>query len=202
VQTPTVPVIDGTVDAIWSTAYTTAITNVSAGSISGPSDCSGTYQTLWDTNNLYVLVQVTDDIAVHDTGVPLGYEDDAVELYVDANNTKTTNYLTNDFHYGFYIEGGSNIVVELAHNATTGVVSKYLTNSLNANYVVEVKIPWSTLGQSPVAADARLGFDAQIDDNDVAGGHARSAELQWHDNGDNDYHDPSHFGTARLAPLP
>jgi hypothetical protein len=63
-----------------------------------------------------------------------------------------------------------------------------------------MKVPWSLVGQTNIAPDSLLGFDAQIDHAHKGG--TRDGELQWHDNADQDFHDPSKFGTARLAPGP
>ena len=199
VQAGTALVIDGTVDAIWNTANSAAITHVSSGTISNSADCSGTFRTLWDATNLYVLVQVTDEVGVHDSGTT-GFSDDSVEVYLDANNKKATNYQTTDFHYRVDLPGGTNlVVVEVAHNSTNGVVVGR-TAGVYGNYVVELKFPWSTLGQSSVAVGALLGLEVQIDDDDDGG--ARDGELQWHDTADKAYLNPSVFGTARLAPSP
>jgi hypothetical protein len=202
VQTQTAPAIDGTVDAIWSAAYASAVTNVSSGIITNASECSGTFQLLYDTNNLYVLFQVTDDYTDHSTDSTTRiYFNDAIEFYVDANNTKTTNYQTGDLHFTVSLVGTNAVLMWTeANNHTNGVVVAWRQTGINANYVAEIKIPWSVVGQTNVAPDALLGFDAQIDHSHQGG--TRDGELQWHDNADQDYHDPSKFGTARLAPAP
>jgi hypothetical protein len=85
-----------------------------------------------------------------------------------------------------------------ANNHTNGVIAGWKQTGVNANYVAEMKIPWSLVGQTNVSPFALLGFDAQIDHSHQGG--TRDGELQWHDSTDNAYHDPSRFGTARLAP--
>jgi len=77
-----------------------------------------------------------------------GFQDDAVEVYLDANNQKGTNYLSTDYHYGFYFEARQAIVVE-AHNATNGVVMGRRPEPMPI-IQFEAKFPWSTLGQSVI----------------------------------------------------
>ena len=52
---------------------------------------------MWDENNLYVLMDVTDpllSIAANDA-----YMQDSVEIFVDENNGKTTYYEDDDAQY-------------------------------------------------------------------------------------------------------
>jgi hypothetical protein len=199
-QTATAPAIDGTVDALWSTANVAPITNVSAGVITNATECSGSFQLLYDATNLYVLFQITDDYTDHSTdSTKYIYYNDAIEVYVDANNTKTTNYVTGDFHWTLSLVGTSAaLMLTEANNHTNGVVAGWHQTGVNANYVAEMKIPWSLVGQTNLSPFALLGFDAQIDHAHQGG--TRDGELQWHDNADQDYHNPSKFGTARLSP--
>src|SRR6185295_13820278 len=60
--------VDGNADAAWAQANAYSIDYVSTGVISGPADLTATYKTLWDNTYLYVLVDVTDDAKVNDSG--------------------------------------------------------------------------------------------------------------------------------------
>ena len=54
---------------------------------------SATWQGLWDTNNLYILVNVQDSAAL--------MNNDSVEVYVDGNNGKNTSYTDLDWQFIF-----------------------------------------------------------------------------------------------------
>jgi oligosaccharide reducing-end xylanase len=203
--TPTAPIIDGTVDTIWSSANVAAPTNVCSivnNSYTNASQCSGTFQALYDATNLYVLVQVADDATDHTTdSTTYLHLNDAVEIYVDANNTKQTSYQPNDFHFTFSLVGlDAVLMMSEANKQTNGVVAAWTQTGTNADYVLEVTFPWSLLGQSQVKPGALLGFEVQIDHAYVGG--ARDFDLMWNCTNDTAYKDPSQFGTARLAPAP
>ena len=65
--TATPPVIDGNEDAVWSAAPRYKLTNVIYSPLSSPNDLSADFRAMWDENNLYLLVDVTDDVLVNDT---------------------------------------------------------------------------------------------------------------------------------------
>lgn len=56
------PVIDGVADAVWEQQERIPMTHVILGSIRDETDLSGWYRLLWDQENLYLLVEVEDDL--------------------------------------------------------------------------------------------------------------------------------------------
>ncbi len=196
IRTSATLAIDGVAESAWNLARPMAITNV-LDVVSGGSDLSGTFKTLWDATNLYVLVNVTDDTQVNDSGTAR-YNDDGIEIYVDANNEKSTIYVSTDVQYIFAWNGAS--LAEEAYSPApsmlTGVTST--RTALTGSYVIEVRIPWSTLGQSSVTVGAFTGIDVHINDDDNGG--TRDGKLMWHDTTDTAYQSPSVFGTGQLLP--
>jgi Carbohydrate family 9 binding domain-like len=91
VPTNTAPAIDGSIDTEWNSADSRTIGNVIVGSVANAADLSGTFRTLWDATNLYVLVEVSDDAQQNDSGTST-WHDDSVEIYIDANNDKPASY--------------------------------------------------------------------------------------------------------------
>ncbi|MEO5573091.1 MAG: sugar-binding protein, partial [Gammaproteobacteria bacterium] len=79
---------------------------------------------------------------------------------------------------------------------TTGVISA--RTNVTGGYVIEVIIPWSTLGQTSITPGALVGLDVHINDDDDGG--LRDGKLMWKDSTDTAYQNPSLFGTAQLAP--
>lgn len=193
VQTGTAPSIDGNIETAWSFANRQTIANLIVGSVANDNDLSGSFRTLWDTTNLYVLVQVTDDMQRNDSGLQT-WNDDSVEIYVDANNDKSSVYASNDYQYRFTWTAASLTVEETKHGAITGVTAVRVATA--NGYVVEVKLPWSTLGQSSVAVSGLLGLDVHINDDDDGG--SRDGKKAWFNVVDTSWMDPSTFATARL----
>lgn len=189
--------IDGLVDSHWSSAISRAIGNIVVGSVADNNDLSGTFRTLWDTNNLYVLMEIKDEAQQNDSGAQT-WNDDSVEVYVDANNDKPSSYGSNDFQYRFTWTGSSLGIEETKHAATSGVSASRIVTA--NGYTVEVKLPWSTLGQGSVAVGALLGLDVHINDDDDGG--SRDGKRAWFNTLDTSWQNPSTFATARLAGVP
>ena len=166
VITNTAPTIDGLVDSNWGSANSQLINNVILGSVADGNDLSGSFRTLWNANNLYVLVEVNDEAQQNDSGLST-WHDDSVEIYIDANNDKPTSYGSNDYQYRFTWTGSLLRVEETKHNAIVGVSASRVATA--NGYTVEVMLPWSTLDQSSVTLGALLGLDVHINDDDNGG---------------------------------
>lgn len=190
--TGSVPIIDGVADALWAN-YTASSTNtLLAGAVSSTTDLSATFKTTWDATNLYVFVQVTDEAKVNDSGTAV-YEDDGVELYIDISNSKASTYGANDYRYSF--RWNDLTVYEGQWNKVTGVT---FGQAATANgYAMEIKLPWSTLGQSSPAAGILIGLDVHVNDDDNGSG--RDGKLSWTAATDDAWQNPSLFGTVILA---
>jgi len=80
---------------------------------------------------------------------------------------------------------------------TAGIVKAEA--AITGGYRMECKIPWSTIGVSAFASD-NIGLDIAYSNYMVAG--ARDNKLFWFSTTDNDWTNPSLFGTAKLMPGP
>lgn len=188
------PIIDGTIDAIWnnSSVLPANASKAIVGTVSSASDLSGSAKYLWDNTYVYVLATVTDDIKTNDS--PNSYDDDAVEFYFDINNDKAATYGANDVQYSFGWNDGSVVGALPTGRSTTGIT--YSAVSTTNGYVVEARIPWSTLQGTPVAGQ-KIGIEFMINDDDNGG--TRDKKLAWNAATDNAWQDPSLFGTGILA---
>src|SRR6185369_16363221 len=197
VHTLNAPTIDGIVEPTWGSALSRAIGNIVVGSVAGDNDLSGSFRAFWDANNLYVLIEVKDEAQQNDSGAQT-WNDDSVEVYVDANNDKPSTYGSNDYQYRFTWTGGSLGIEETKHAATTGVSASRMVTA--NGYTVEVRLPWSTLGQGAVASGALLGLDVHVNDDDDGG--SRDGKRAWFNTLDTSWQNPSTFATARLVAVP
>jgi fibronectin type 3 domain-containing protein/pimeloyl-ACP methyl ester carboxylesterase len=181
--------IDGVVDPAWSNAVSYPI-NQTRETISGGSDCSASWKALWNTANLYLLVDVTDDTKTNDsTDI---WQDDSVELYLDADHNGGTVYDPNDRQFQFRWNDAA------AHEGfgrpMAGVVFAQ-TDPTSTSYRIEARIPWSVEAFTPTV-NAIIGIDVHINDDDT--GNGRDGKLLWNDATDDAWHDPSLFGTGSL----
>lgn len=189
-KTNLAPVIDGTVDAIWSNATIHQITKTIQGTISNPNDLSGTFKLLWDNNYFYILGQVVDDTKLSDSE-PV-YEDDGVEVYFDFGNDKATAYANNDAQFSFKWNSTA-ISTNPNGKNTSGINFSMLPTA--GGYTFEARFAWSNLGGASVANQLH-GFDFHINDDDNGG--TRDGKLSWSASTDDAWQNTTLFGTIVL----
>ncbi|MDQ8735033.1 endo-1,4-beta-xylanase [Paenibacillus sp. LHD-38] len=176
------PSIDGTVDAVWSGATEIPVNRFQM----AWQGATGVAKALWDNQNLYVLVQVSDAQLNLSNGN--AWEQDSVEIFLDENNAKTSFYQDDDGQYRVNFDN------ETSFNPASiadGFVSAIKVSG--TSYTVEVKIPFKKITPG---SDKKLGFDVQI--NDAKDG-ARQSVAAWNDTTGNGYMDTSVYGVLTLA---
>jgi len=176
------PIVDGTVDAVWNEAPAMSVNRYQM----AWQGASGVAKALWDNQNLYVLIQVSD--AQLDKSSPNPWEQDSIEVFLDQNNAKASFYQADDGQYRVNFDN------ETSFNpagAADGFASA--TKVTGTNYTVEVKIPLKHIAP---ANDKKLGFDVQINDGKDG---ARQSAAAWNDTTGSGYMDTSVFGVLTLV---
>ncbi|WFA19382.1 1,4-beta-xylanase [Paenibacillus mucilaginosus] len=176
------PVLDGTVDAVWSQAPGIPVNRYQM----AWQGASGTAKALWDDQHLYVLIQVSDSQL--DKASANAYEQDSVEIFLDQNNGKSSSYQEDDGQYRVNFDN------ETSFNP--GSIAEGFESAARVsgtNYTVEVKIP---LRSVTPANDTKLGFDVQI--NDAKDG-ARQSVAAWNDTTGMGWQDTSVYGVLTLT---
>jgi len=179
-----------TIDGVISETGWNLNKSVTKATVGTPNNTT-TFGVLWDNTNLYIAAKVLDANLFSTQSTAANFwNDDAIEIYIDANNNKSTTY-----------DGQDNQIIE-AYNQT-GIFSKLSISGLqhawaaiSGGYTVEVAIPWSQLGITAPAAGTSIGFDLGNDDDDNGSG--RSSQAVWNGNV-NDYQNTSAFGTLTLS---
>jgi len=121
-----------------------------------------------------------------------------VEIYLDANNTKTTSYNSTDHQFGFDWGIAPTTANMYGTTPNTGIV--FAIPAVTGGYNLAAKIPWSTIGGTAPTNGKAIGFDININDND--GGNAnktRQATSGWFSSSNQEFTNPSLFGTATLT---
>jgi hypothetical protein len=188
------PVIDGQAEDLWSNAQKYELRNVIYSPLSGPDDCSASYKAMWDADNLYLLVEVTDDSLKNDGGD--FFNNDAIEIFIDSDNSKSASYGDNDFLFHVAWDKNKPTIGEMAQQATEGV--QFAMTTTQTGYLTEIKLPWSTLKAKP-SAGSTIGLDVHVDDDDDGGD--RDSKLTWHGKDDNAWRNPRELGNAQLLGL-
>jgi regulation of enolase protein 1 (concanavalin A-like superfamily) len=195
------PILDGIMDDVWFLSTEQFITKPGEGSPpSSPEDCSGSWWALWDSEYLYVLIDVNDEALMQDSDAGSGWNDDRVEVLVDGDNSKNTSTDgKNDYQYCFR---WNNAEVETPvewYFRTSGIDKltgvEYAVATTDSGYLFEIKLPWSIMTGEPPQEGQLIGIDIIIDDDDDGG--ARDSQLGWHTEVFPP-HNPSQWGTALL----
>ena len=183
-----------TIDAIKDAAYTGVVYNISnpsSGVVDNVADLSGQWTAKWRDDALYFYVNVVDDIL----GVSAAnrWENDGVEIYIDAKNDKAANYGATDFSLA-YVRNATSILDAGRGGSPSGIEFVKLDNA--TGYTLEVKIPYTTLGISAPLDGHLMGLDVHLIDND--GGNSRQGKMAWFNTVDDSWTSPSVFSTIRL----
>ncbi len=159
----------------------------------GDDDLSAVFRTTYDQENLYVAVDVRDDVVVCNIApddVKGHWRSDAVEICVDPSG-RSDNTLT-VFKAGIFpgtTEGRQPRAARDA-DARQGVIEKTAPGMRVASrftghgYIIETAIPWSDMpGGSAPSAGETIGFNLVIYDGDEAdagpGANIGKARLAW-----------------------
>ena len=166
-------------------------TNLSK-NIVGTSNNTVRYAALWDATYLYIAVTVTDASKFNDS--PSDWDDDAIEIYIDADNNGGTTYGTNDRQY---IKGWNSSTISEKNSKITGVTHAW--SNITGGYAVEMRIQWTAIGITNPGLGFTIGFDVASDDDD--NGSARESQVMWAGDADN-WQYPRNFGDLVLSPTP
>jgi Carbohydrate family 9 binding domain-like/Glycosyl hydrolase family 99/Secretion system C-terminal sorting domain len=190
--TTTAPTIDQTIEATWTKAPIANLTKVSFGTF--PTDFTGSrWRAMYDATYLYVLVEVKDNTKTNDSGVNW-YLDDAVEIFIDGNNSKGTSYDgNNDFQIAFRYNDAA-VYAGSGAIATAGI--SFAMQDIAGGYNLEARIPWSALNTTPSLGKS-FGFEISVDDDDNGG--TRDAQVSAFSTAGTAYNNPSIFGTVNTT---
>jgi len=190
----TAPTIDGNMDAAWANAVTYPLPNYLVGGTPPPGDLAGSFRLLYDSQRLYVLVEIIDNSGQNDSS-DTWWEDDSIEIYIDGDHSRGSRYDgVNDFQFGFRwhddtIHTGSNSAA-----APGGIQAAHIDTHDGDR--LEVAFPLAGLGISAVDG---YQFGLEVHRNDDDDGGVRDRKLTWHGTVDDAWENPSGFGTAQLV---
>jgi len=192
------PILDGVMDDVWLLSTEQGMTFFTGAEPTSPEDCSGSWWALWDEEYLYVLVNVIDEALVQDSDPTQGWLDDRVEIYIDGDNAKGASTDNNDYQYNFRWNFGQvEAPVEWYNSPRSLQGVEYGVATTDSGYLVEARMPWSTMTGEVPYEDQLIGINVMIDDDDDGG--AEDTQFQWFTETTTP-HDPSLWGTAVLVP--
>ncbi len=185
------PVIDGEVDGVWAAAAAHSFVP-----LADPADGSGTWKVLYDANNLYVLVEVTDDSLKNDS--TSAWQDDSVEVYFDGGNTKLSTPLSGDDHQYTFGWTANDIQGTNITGYTEGIQQAQVTTA--TGWRIEIKMPWLSIQGKAPQARGLIGIDCYYNDDDDGGDTREGKMLSF--SAVEGWNDASQWATAILAAVP
>ncbi|OHB65623.1 MAG: hypothetical protein A2Y77_15040 [Planctomycetes bacterium RBG_13_62_9] len=201
------PSIDGEVDDVWATVSKQHMEiDIGEGPRSDAKDCSGYFQALYDSDYLYVLIDINDSELKQDTALADGWQDDSAEFYFDGNNSKGAQGAIepDDFQYRFdwNVNEPDSYFYEYFHRPQSMEGVEYMMVGTQTGYRFEIRFPWTTLmGAAGVPTGKLIGIDCFINDDDDGGG-SREHQVAWHATAGTGWNTPQMWGTAlMIAPF-
>jgi len=188
------PVIDGQLDD-WGEPGLRGETRLARqilGAVQSPQDLAATWMGRWTPTYLFVAVHVEDDVSVQDGPYP--WEDDAVEIFLDANGSFALEYDRVDDVQLVFRPG--ELTMHLGFGTQVqpaGVTFAFKRDPGSAGYTFEAKIPFG-----PHAPGDVIGFDVHVDDDDL--GDRRDAKITWWTQVDDSWRRPDLFAPVQLGP--
>ncbi|MBT9139393.1 MAG: Endo-1,4-beta-xylanase A [Syntrophomonadaceae bacterium] len=176
--------IDGEIEAAWDAAKALPLEITT-----GVTTASVVARTMWTETNLFVLVEVTDDVL--DATAANVWQRDSVEIFIDQNNAKTPTYQDDDMQ--LRVNFKNEVSSGGAYFEAVRDTIKTATKIVDGGWILEVSIPWTIV---EAEQGTIIGFDLQY--NDASDG-ARSGMLKWNDTTDTAWNNTSVFGNLEFV---
>jgi endo-1,4-beta-xylanase len=158
------PSADGAIDNIWGVAKAFNVNKF----VVGNDGATAKVKTMWDSKNLYVMVNVTDSTP---------NKNDGIEIYIDKNFDKAETYQSDDKYY--VINSDNSGCSDITHTV----------KDVNGGYIVQAVIPISDINPT---VGGKVGIDFKV--NDDKGKGTIDAATVWNDTTNNQKTRPINFG--------
>ncbi len=180
-----VPMGTAVVDGVRESSWDEAVTIAPAIRLGAAADAQ--VELMWDQDYLYVFAQVRDGELDHSGSE--AHEQDSLEIFIDENNHKSTEYEEDDKQYriNYQNEQSFNGVKCLAENIHSAA------KATGDGYIIEAAVKWTDIRPEN---HTEIGLEIQI--NDAAGG-TRTGTLSWYDETGMGWSSPGVFGTVMLV---
>lgn len=169
----------------------------------GPQDLSGQLWAGWDTANLYLLVDVTDDVFVQESAGILLYQGDSIEVQLDADLAGDfTSRVYNDDDWQIGLSPGNLLSASpqwqwWSYRGSPGAGNIQMSAARNSSgYSLSAAIPWSLLKVTP-REGGLFGFAVNVNDNDTPGTLEQKAMVST--SPVRQLNDPTSWGTLQLV---
>lgn len=206
-QVGTVPTIDGNLDE-WTIPVTAESSHLvySVDGWDGSDDVLSQWYLAWDSANLYLAAQVTDDRHVQTQSGNQIFRGDGVSLQIDSDLSGDYGPGLNADDYQINLSPGDFVSTGPSAYRFQGVSGGGSTDApghqirvaaqqMAGGYLIEAALPWADLGLTP-AAGLEIGLALNVNDNDTPG--TAVQEVMKSNAASRTYEDPSSWGRLVL----
>jgi hypothetical protein len=181
------PVVDGFTDPVWDEANEGLMNQITEGNAT---TANGTFKVLWDTENLYMLIQVNDPIRSawdFESASVNPWMYDNVEVFLGPGNYAVTEYKKGDAQYRF-TPGISGLYNPWVDPRTIDETVVFAEQENTSNYVFEIAWPWSHIVRDSldlldeIIIGKIMEFEMQFADNNTLGEPVRANVVAWNNN--------------------
>jgi len=180
--------IDGVVEEAWLKAEAIKLKfdiNHVEGRIDSHEDLSAEAGVMWDEENIYLLVDIKDDVpAVNDHTKGDVWDGDCIEFFISLDPTKIPNVGYSEFDFQILIGANKNMWIPAQAKGgvrnSIPISSEVASKKGDKGYVLEAKINIANFSAKPFRKFKKgdiLGFDMAIGDADRTG--AREGKIIW-----------------------
>lgn len=131
----------------------------------GPADCSAKFYAMWDDTNIYIGVEVTDDVIVTDQTDGNIWKNDCAEIFFATTNSVAGH--AEHYQYGITPNG---IIWNWDNMDGNGSqVPNYVqlaTSETGSGYVMEFAIEYSNMASLSFNSGDVIGYHVCVDDSD------------------------------------
>lgn len=154
------------------------------------------WKIMWDDDGITWFVQVWDDMLVD--GESNDWQDDSIEIYMDADNSKQTTYDGIDDSQIRINWSSTDIGLVTSTNVWTAEDFELGAVETDMGWDVEIKLPFAVMD---MPGGEGWEFGTEVDYNDDDDGEGRDMKLKsvQHTSDDNTWSNPSVMGTAVLV---
>jgi hypothetical protein len=178
---PVAPVIDGVLDE-WGSVSSSQSTFIvyQVNGWDGSDDLTAVWRLAWDANNLYVGVEVTDDVHVQTQSGNQLFRGDSVDMQFDTNRAGDFGDGLSPDDFQITLSPGDFAALPPSAARFQGTAGGQILDApgghhltmqarqVGAGYIIEAAIPWSDLNLVP-AAGLVIGLALNANDNDSPG---------------------------------
>jgi hypothetical protein len=173
----------------------------------GSDDLAASWQVSWDDANLYLVINVADDIHAQNQTGNQTFRGDSVELQIDADRAGDYGPSLSPDDYQIALSPGDFAGILPSAFRFQGTASGEMRDAAaphaitvvavpnGSGYVLEAAIPWRDLGLTP-AAGVVIGLAVNVNDNDRPGTAAQ--EMMKSSAPNRRFSDPTTWGTLTL----